>query len=569
MARILQPRRSLHEQLPLSKGDVAILSDGVALMSAGDYESLEFLLQQFLDDFHYCIMLSPLGKRACGSEVKRMALDVLLTCGFEVSEEEREQCFELQECDLANFLIIRMSPYLQDDILGVLMELQRSVEVVLRLRTALEAADWIAVEQMFHDADDTVVVCAILREVAVEAAREVGQLYCRQDSWAGDTAARLGRLQCASLHRTQSEVQLRSEFQATSSGGYPDGRGFRNDLPCLVRLGIVQSLFLKWQQLAVHAAVERSRRQHSEDAVADLGRKAFKGRQSACRRLSVWLRAPGCSTHYRVQQLRCTRLWRTWTEWRAVARQAKTKAEANEAARLLQQQQSQRSAFRRGAEPFALRLQGMASLARLQSLFGLWRKLAFYRQAADAIQAQTTASEAKKRGHLLAHKETMLSWFHTRLLRENVAMVLAAWTTWQREHWALRKASELEEASKQHRRLIAEAESGCVAHARLLVTRYMVRPAEEVLLSQVLGSWYGATKLWRLERHHDKQLSDSRSQLQNVEKLFRGLAWQLDEGVDGPSKAAPSSRGSAKRTPRLLRNSAGMSSPASTVSVVG
>jgi hypothetical protein len=95
-------------------------------------------LQQFLDDWHYRVLHSSLGKKWPRQRVLNCVLDILAFNGVPITEEQRTEFYGLEESVMVEKLAIIMPQPQREGFEHLSLQLKMVVTMATRCRQALE-----------------------------------------------------------------------------------------------------------------------------------------------------------------------------------------------------------------------------------------------------------------------------------------------------------------------------------------------------------------------------------------------------------------------------------------------
>jgi len=154
-------------------------------------------VQQFLDEWHFRVLHSGLAYSWDRPQALVKAMDIFEASGMQITQEEKEYLSELDENQMIEGLVHRMPMAMKRTIEHFLLQLQLVLSTATRVRNALEEGSPDEVAKIMEDGD-TGITQQILKEVVIEAGREVGELQEVHHSWDSSMAMRVARLlRCA------------------------------------------------------------------------------------------------------------------------------------------------------------------------------------------------------------------------------------------------------------------------------------------------------------------------------------------------------------------------------------
>lgn len=196
-------------------------------------QSVNLVLQQFLDEWHYRILSTTLAQRWESKRTLSSAVALLRQHGVDLSAEEEAQLLTLRDEEVVEKLVAKVPTQSSEHFKVFFLQLQIVVETVSRLRKALEDGQADAVEAAMDDAESAGVLQYILRQTVVHTGQELSTLKGVHLGWLKDTEAKMARMLRAQEEAMESK-QLLLEAQAAlkNMGALQRKKSFWSSLWC-------------------------------------------------------------------------------------------------------------------------------------------------------------------------------------------------------------------------------------------------------------------------------------------------------------------------------------------------
>merc|ERR1719512_60413 len=135
------------------------------------------------------------------------ALGLFEGIGLVMSPEEKEALVLMEEDDMIDHAVRKMSPELQRNLEHFALQLQLIVSTATRVRGALEQED-VAEVVSIMDHGDAGITQHIMKRTVVEAAKEIVELKDVNDGWSRDMGSRLNRLSTLAEEQERNRIEL-------------------------------------------------------------------------------------------------------------------------------------------------------------------------------------------------------------------------------------------------------------------------------------------------------------------------------------------------------------------------
>lgn len=171
-------------------------------------EALCLQLQQFLDNWHYIVMKSSLGKTMDRRKVLEMALHVLSMNGIRFSAAEISELVQTEEEVMIYEVVDRMPEGLRDGFEHLTLELLVVVTTAARMRTTVEGEEPNPIQAVMEEEGGTAFGQQTLKRAILQASSEVAKTIRCKETWGPNMAKRLDRLNHSTEIAEESNKRL-------------------------------------------------------------------------------------------------------------------------------------------------------------------------------------------------------------------------------------------------------------------------------------------------------------------------------------------------------------------------
>jgi len=171
-------------------------------------EALCLQMQQFLDNWHYVVMKSSLGKTMDRLKVVEAALQVLALNGVPIRAEEIPNLVQADEEVMIYEVIDRIPEGLREGFEHLTLELIVVVTSAARMRTTIENNDPGPIQALLEEESGTAFGQSTIKRAILQAATEVAKTMRCKETWAPNMAQRLDRLNRSAEIAEESNKRL-------------------------------------------------------------------------------------------------------------------------------------------------------------------------------------------------------------------------------------------------------------------------------------------------------------------------------------------------------------------------
>jgi len=504
-------------------------------------------LQQFLDDWHYRILHSSLGRKWPRSRVITSALDILILNGVPMTQEEKVSFAELDEATMLQTVAGRFPLHLRENFEHLALQLQMVVTMATRCRNALEKGDSNAVRELMEETDSTGLGQQVLKQGVVASAKQVAEIQLCQETWVRDVEKRLERLLNAAETAEHANQQLMAvEAQLSNFGNQTKSKG-KKALMNMVEGNtktLIHSVYAGWLGVSIKNKAEMAIRKKFEDEIAYAENTFFAMKKKRFGNISGVMASSQKDGELGLVRLCFVALKE---EFEAKKKDGDTAAEIKALEARMASCKSEQS---NQAKSVLARMNGDRNSTLIQILWSTWMKFCEdYKKDKgfeDAVKKQEQVMKAyaeKQKSGAMSSLNRMAAGNDTALL----SMFVKEWHCFVNEE--AREKAAAEELSGADGGL-KSLQSRQLGNARGVQTRVNDQMNANLLM-QVWNGWMLESKCNHIDRYYSGKIEGKRRQLNSVQTLFKSFARQLEEGLGsvegegdgGGDQAQDSSRG--------------------------
>lgn len=499
-----------------------------------DDRTVELYVQQFLDEWHFRVLHSGLAYGWDRSQAVLKALELFEASGMVLTPQEREALVN-QEDDrrMIEGMVAKMPVNMKKTIEHLLLQMQLVLSTATRVRSALEEGQTADVARIMEDGD-TGISQQILKDVVIQAGKEVGEIREVHNTWMTNMSQRIGRLTMAQEEGVRDEVHLEEvqkdllafRGKQNSKSTQVMKRWEDAETKMLVRLS-----FSGW--LSVQAR-EKADRELNDSYTAELKSlneeiKTFKKKQKQQARAFLSKRGD----EYDQALLKDVAI-----VWSSVAREAKVQrlaaqkvAEAEKALNDFKDHQ------KKTVQSHLSRLAESVEKSLLYQVLQAWvtvkedEKLErLHKQATEAMDARLLTLEVRAKSSVL---EMMRHAFGDDLGHGYCAEVLECWHKFYLEEKRIRDTKALLESFPDKLKDLAKRQRGNA----LKVAAKSNAAVADAALSQVFSAWWMDVEVEKVIRYYLGKMDSKKHQLEAVQQMFKSFASQLEQGIGNSPRA--------------------------------
>lgn len=490
-------------------------------------------LQQFLDDWHYRIMHTSLGRTWNRKKVISAALEIMVLHGMPLTPEEISDLVNMEETAMIEQLVWRMPQSLRESFEHLALELQMLVTMVTRMRKTLEDGSDSEVSTLMDECNGTGVCHDVLKQAVVQASKEVETMQKCQKTWVKNMEKRLGRLQQASEMAEHCQQQLLAvEGQLEQMGGGTKEKGKK------VLMGLAEgniktllhSVFSSWNGITLKEKAEWAIRKKYDDELkhAEATLVHLKERQLGNIKGVLMRNARESDAGLLTQVV---------TGWKNSVLESKRDGDTKAAMKEMEDKLSNFATEQAANTKKVMARMGAAKDGNLLMLaFQAFAKYCADYKKDKEFEDQVKRAEQSWQEHMKKKKDEA-----TRVLDRMGGGMDTTLLQSMIQHWCLyisdeKKAREMDDAlngGSSKFKSLCDRQSGNAKGVQNRVNEQM----KQCLIFKCLCAWALESKVNRVDQYFVRKMDGKRRQLQGVQSLFKSFAAQLEDGlqVDGDS----------------------------------
>lgn len=510
--------------------------------------SITLQLQQFLDEWYFCIVHTKLGKTWSRKRSLGAALDILEINGVCFGAGEKDKVAAMDgESNVVEYIADLMDGDMQRHFDHIAAQLIKIVSATARIKRTVE--DGTADDVQLAFAADSVVQQTVLKRAVAYSSKKAEQVKQMAEGWQRNSQARLHRLQSAALEAEDAQTKLlRLEAQLAEFGDQ------QNDKSKSVLMGLaekssgalIRSVFTTWAVEKDKALVNRKLRLELEGQIRMLEQKLFDAKE----RQLMGIKRALLKSHGNENEQLLSMCFKTWIKDVEVRR-----AEGDTQARVQaakQRMASMQNSQKENAGKMMTRMAGDAKDALMGMCVQAWaqfsadyKKNKDYEDKVKAAEQALNEHLAKKMEDARAVMDRLCGCTDTGL----IALAMQNWAAIVGELKAERlHADELMQGNVRLKGL----QSQQLGNVRGVQNRVNEQMDMNVCL-RVFQVWLFESKLRRVAVHFESRINGKRKQLAGIQNLFQSFASQLEQGLQDNDDDDASARGSSSRSGETMR----------------
>eukprot|EP00933_Yihiella_yeosuensis_P080994 TRINITY_DN94531_c0_g1_i1.p1 TRINITY_DN94531_c0_g1~~TRINITY_DN94531_c0_g1_i1.p1 ORF type:complete len:551 (-),score=161.55 TRINITY_DN94531_c0_g1_i1:129-1781(-) len=523
-------------------------------------EQLGAKIQQFLDDWHYNIMTSSMGKTWNRGRAMKAALQVLNINGLPLTPDDMDDLMAMEERLMVLNLVERMSEGLREDFELLAAQLMSLIAVTAQIRTAADSGKHHLIEDTMTQHETTVVGQQVLKNAVLHTSSEVAQLHRCQETWIGNMEQRLDRLQRAAEIAEQTNKKLIVVEGQLASFADEQTKKARQVLVGFAANSTKALLNMTWNGWTAFMEKEKSERgirEKYEKQLADLEDELNRYKMKQIENVrNAMMRG---SEHEAEMLVRTT-----FSEWAKETQAVKAAKEAEAQMASLNSQLD-----RLNEEQIANAKRVMAKMGAgsdemlLQMCCGAWVKWSQNNKKEKEFEEAAKAQAEKVAEALKNKKAEAMSVLDRMSASTDTGLKEMAFSNWRSYAIEGKKVRELEEAVNSAGAKFQSLKMNQKATASGVQGRINEQMSNIILL-KIVSSWSMEAKVNRVDKYYNAKIDNKRKQLASVQTLFKSFANDLERGlqdVDGDSSGRGTRRRSQAMAGMMRDNSGAVSLP--------
>eukprot|EP00440_Ansanella_granifera_P027149 gb/GFBE01029488.1/.p1 GENE.gb/GFBE01029488.1/~~gb/GFBE01029488.1/.p1 ORF type:complete len:567 (+),score=173.60 gb/GFBE01029488.1/:1-1701(+) len=505
-------------------------------------EAMFAQMSQFVDDCHYRVMTSSMGKGWNRYKVVETCLEALALSGVPLTEQEITKLARVDERHMIGHVVEQMDDEFRENFHELAHELMTFMETACHLRSAADSGNDEEVIQAIDQSESSRIGQQVLQCSVLQAAREVAHLHRCHETWVKNMETRLDRLMHSAEAAEDAQRRLMAVEAQLSSFGDEQNAKSKKVLMSFVegnKQALVQASFAAWQGLYIQNLGERQLRQRFEQEIADAEKTLFalQEKQLASVKGILMHQAEGASRHILEQTLE---------QWKREVQVLKADRKAEEDLKTVQGKLGACAKEQADKAMSVMARMGTENEAELVGIvFAGWLKFNADCNKDKEFEDAVKRAEVQLKAHMEKKKEEAKAVLDRMANSTDTGLLGGTFTAWLNFITEGKKFLDLE------RKMTT---AGCKFQNLKMrqkgnVTGVNSRANELInlnLLLRVLSAWHLETKVNRVDKYFNMKVDSKRKQLSAVQTLFKSFAQDLEEGlkhVDGDS----SGRGTGRR----------------------
>jgi hypothetical protein len=489
-------------------------------------DAMALLLQQFMDDWTYRVMASPLSKKWHKLEVNMSALELLAVHGVPYTEEEIKEVAKMEEQMMIMDMTARMSVEVRGRFEQITRHLRDLVSTATAIRKGVDVGEE-AVQEIFEGLGDTLMGQQIMKNTVISATEEVQNLQRCQKSWKKSMEIRLGRLtRSAELAEHAQQQLLAVEAQLEAVGGDSNGKSKKvlQGLAAGQNKSLMHTCFTNWLGVMLGDKADQDIRHKYEARLALAEKKLFAFKENKVKNIKAVL-GRASKGNDDALQAEVLRLWKIQKDENKMDGDAKAKM------KILQDKlaHAKKSAAENTKKVMA-RMNGDKDEMLLVSAISAMKSYCAEYEKNKEFEDAVKKSEQNMKDHLAKKKDEakkVLDSMHNATASGLMEHCFHAW------------AKDIEETVRRKKLEEAMYETDCrlksfldkqAGNAMGVQTRTIDQMNENMTL-RIWSAWVIEVKGNHLEKYYSKKLEGKRGQLQKVQQLFKKFAEELEQGL--------------------------------------
>eukprot|EP00931_Biecheleriopsis_adriatica_P074993 TRINITY_DN48957_c0_g1_i1.p1 TRINITY_DN48957_c0_g1~~TRINITY_DN48957_c0_g1_i1.p1 ORF type:complete len:590 (+),score=153.86 TRINITY_DN48957_c0_g1_i1:90-1772(+) len=507
-------------------------------------EALCLQLQQFLDNWHFRVMNSSLGKQFSRLKVTEICLQALSMNGIPMSQNEINTLVNMEENIMIFEIIARMPEGLRERFEHLTIELQVVINTATRMRSTIESGDSDAIQALMEESSSTAFGQQTVKRAIVQASTEVAKIMRCQETWGASMASRLDRLSHAADIAEMAQkrlVALEAQVQGAAPQKIDKAKKVLISFAEQNKEVLLSAAFANWHGMYLKEKGERELRakyekecEEAEQMVADF--KAAKLQNIRGVMMSAVIRDQQELTHA------------IFGAWQKCTEHSKAEAEvAKEIEKIEETLSKQSKQVAENAAKVMLSVMMGQEGGLVASCFASWVQFhEEYKKDAQFEDAVKTA-EKKMEEFMEKQKEDAQKVLEHLCAGTDTGLVNNMFKAWSAYVFEGRKLRELEKQVNSAEGRFASLK------CRQATTGKNVqgRVNEQIKLNcqyRFFMEWNTQTKVNRIEKYYSAKIDGKRKQLGSVQTLFQSFARDLETGLkDIDGGGDDSSRGHSHR----------------------
>jgi hypothetical protein len=519
-------------------------------------DAMTILVQQYLDDWTYRVMASPLAKEWGKHEVHMSALEVLQMHGLKYTPEEMWQVAHFPDEQLMIMDIVsRMPDDLRDKFEQITRHLRSLVTSATALRKGIESKGDDQLEEAFAVYGSSKVGQEVMKNTVISASKEIENLRRCSGTWKKSMERRLHRLTSSAEMAEHAQQQLLAvEAQLEAFAGDANGKSKKvlQGLAAGQSKTLMHTCFTAWCGDMLGNKQDKEIRMKYENQLHEAEKRliAHKERKIANIKQVLLSDARGKTETLLRETIR---LWKGVTDENKLDGETKAKLKALED-KLAHTKKSSAENTKKVMARLTKDNEEMLYMSAWTAMKSYCESYAKNKEFEDAVKK----TEANMKAHMEKKKDEAKRVLDSMHNSTSTGLMEHCFHAWSRDVEESMKRKTIENAMYDTDCRLKSFLDKQAGNAMGVQTRTIDQMNENQIL-KFFGAWKIETKSATLDKYYSKKLDGKRGQLQKVQSLFKKFASELEEGlgnIEGDSATA-SDRKSLRTKPGMMKGDGG------------
>jgi len=488
----------------------------------------------FLDNWHFRVMNSSLGKSTTRNKVVEVCLHCLAENGIPMSDADISKLVLLEESHMIFDVVTRMPEGLRDGFEPLTLELQMVITAATRLRQTIESGDEEAIQALMEESSATSFGQQTIKRSVVQASKEVAKIMKCKETWGLSSAQRLDRLGRSAEINEECQKQLmvvEAQMEAFKPTALQKSKAALTGFISAGSSALLQVVVANWMNVVHRAKAEKQLRDKWEKKIEDCtGLLAqYKVNQLANVR-NVFLRTANAA-----QEDFMSTVINEWHRAVKIDKAATWKAEHLNSLDIMVSQNAGEK-LDNAKKVMARMIAGQVEALQAACL-AAWAQFNEEAKRDKEFEANVMKSEAKMKEYMAKKKEDATSLLNKLSASTDTGLVQQSFQAWVSYAIDGNKFRALEEKIAGSGAKFESLKARQVSSARGVQGRCN----QQIDLNQqyrAFMAWLTSTRVNRIEKYYTSKIHSKRKQLESVQTLFQSFAEDLETGlkdIDGDS----------------------------------
>jgi len=483
-------------------------------------------MQTFLDDWHYRVLHAGMGMEVDRNEAVVAALGLFEGFGLQICDQEKEAFALMEEEDMIDAIVRKMSPDLQKNIEHFALQLQLIVSTATRVRGALETGDDSEVVSIM-DHGDAGITQHIMKRTVVTAGYEIVELKDVHEGWSKDMGSRLNRLSTLAEEQERNRQELdKVNAEIAAFHGQQNAKAIKaiTGMADQSNSTLLKASFGGWSNWYIRSKGEKHihEKYQAEIVLAKQRLKDMQGKSTSCIKRSLMANSDKADNMLLAD---CVRRWGEDVKREKADRLNKLKYETD-VANLECLRSDQKAAAKRNL----MRMTGESDESLITMVFTSWAR----NKAEEKKQKDFEEREAKLQADLARMKSGAKGGNKGVLQRvsENSASgvmgnVFVHWRDHTKTELRARNMEETLLANENKFKSLNQKQKGNAKNA----AQSAIELEEHNTTMNIFMNWKTEVEIQRTIAHYSTKMKGKKEQLEQVHTMFKDFSSQLEQGL--------------------------------------